>query len=143
MTSVYTLSIFTLLILCTMYSNVMARCRWACWRSCYPFYPYGCRVYCGVRCTWGKRSVSDEQQNQLPFPNKFENYDLDKNGGITLEELAQAIRVDEHVKETVEAFKRADKNDDGQIDCSEFKHAPYLFEDSPTCPTTPTFVPPV
>ena len=71
----------------------------------------------------------------LAFPNKFENYDVDKSGGITLKELAEAVSVQEHFKETEKAFNVADKNGDGQIDCMEFKAAPYRFEDEPTCPT--------
>ena len=108
----------------------MAGCGWGCSVQCFP-----CRVVCGIRCTWGKRSVIDEPQNQLPFPDKFENYDLDKSGEITLKELAEAISVHEHSKETEKAFKLADKNGDGEIDCMEFKKAPYRFEHQPSCPT--------
>ena len=94
---------------------------------------------CGVHCSWGKRSAAiDKPQNtvSLPFPDKFENYDLDGSGGITLEELATAISVEEHSKETLNGFQLADKDGDGQIDCSEFKAAPYLFEHQPSCPRT-------
>ncbi len=116
-----------------MYSNVMARgCSWQCGTVCFPG---GCRVQCEYRCTWGKRSAIEEPQNtvRVPFPDKFENYDLDKSGEITLEELAKAIHVKEHTKETAKAFQLADKDGDGQIDCSEFKTAPYLFEHHPSC----------
>ncbi|CAB4014420.1 EF-hand calcium-binding domain-containing 1-like [Paramuricea clavata] len=131
MTSVHKLSVFTILILCTMYSSVTARgCRYQCGLVCFP-----CRVQCSVRCTWGKRSAIDKPQNtvRVPLPDQFENYDLDKSGGITLEELAEAINVEEHSKETVKAFQLADKDGDGQIDCSEFKAAPYLFAHEPSC----------
>ena len=68
-----------------------------------------------------------------PFPEKFENYDLDKDDAITLEELAQVINVEEHTKGTERAFHLADENEDGKIDCSEFKNAPYLFDHQPLC----------
>ena len=129
MTSVCKLSIFAILILCAMNSSVMAFCGWSCGLQCFP-----CRVVCGVRCSLGKRSVI-EPENQLPFPDKFQNYDLDKSGGITLRELAEAISVQEHSKETEKAFNLADKNGDGEIDCNEFKAAPYLFEHQPSCPS--------
>ena len=68
-----------------------------------------------------------------PFPEKFEDYDHDKNGAITLEEFAQAMSAEEHAKGTERAFHLADENEDGKIDCSEFKNAPYLFEHQPSC----------
>ncbi len=131
MTSGYTLSVFTVLILCTMYSSVMARgCYLQCGVQCFP-----CRYYCRYVCSFGKRSSIDKGENtvQLPFPDKFENYDLDKSGGITLEELAKAISGEKHTKETVKAFLAADTDGDKKIDCSEFKAAPYLFAHDPTC----------
>ncbi len=131
MTSGYTLSVFTVLILCTMYSSVMARdCRLSCGVKCFP-----CRYQCEYICSWGKRSSIDkgEKKFQLPLPDKFENYDLDKSGGITLEELAKAIYVEKHSKEVVKAFLAADTDGDKKIDCSEFEAAPYLFEHKPSC----------
>ena len=136
MISVYKLSVFTILILCTMYSSLTARgCRWRCRWVCEP---WPCRLTCGLEdCSWGKRSAAiDKPQLTSPFPDKFENYDLDGSGGITLEELAKAIRVEEHSRETLKGFQLADKDGDGQIDCSEFKAAPYLFEHQPSCPRT-------
>jgi hypothetical protein len=110
----------------------MAGCSYSCSVQCFP-----CRTVCRWRCTWGKRSITDDEpQNRLPFPDKFQNYDLDTSGKITLEELAKAISVDEHSKETLKAFKLADQNGDGGINCKEFEKAPYLFEHKPTCPTT-------
>ena len=60
-------------------------------------------------------------------------YDLNGDGAVSLELLAKAINVEVHSKETVEAFNLADKNDDGKIDCEEFKATLYLFKHRPTC----------
>lgn len=68
-----------------------------------------------------------------PFPETFDEYDLDKNKRITLEELAQELNVKQSDKETKEAFNLADENGDGELNCSEFTTAPYIFEHSPSC----------
>ena len=70
---------------------------------------------------------------QIPLPEKFDVYDVNADGRITLEELAKATNVREHAKGTEMAFNEADKNHDGQIDCAEFTKAPYLFAHRPTC----------
>ena len=88
---------------------------------------------CGVRCTWGKRSIQDEKSTVTPFPERFLDYDINKDGKITLEELAKATNIKEHSKGTEEAFKEADRNQDGGVDCDEFITAPYLFKHRPTC----------
>ena len=101
------------------------RCSWS-----------GCRYRCYLRCSGGKRSISERNNDdaqRIPFPEKFGKYDLDKNGGITLEELAIAINVAKHAKGTEEAFRQADKDGDGQINCEEFMKAPYLFAHRPSC----------
>ena len=67
------------------------------------------------------------------FPNRFSECDLNGDGFLTLKELAKAANVKEHSKATIHAFNLADRNDDGKIDCQEFKVAPYLFEHRPTC----------
>ena len=57
---------------------------------------YGCHLHCRRR----REVPQNTTMQKKPFPEKFENYDLDKNGAITLEELAQAMHVEEHAKGT-------------------------------------------
>lgn len=133
MTSVCKLALFTILVLCTMYSTVEAHhCRIIFIRVCRNG---GCRIFVIRHCPshLGKRSLNDKPGKKVPFPDKFDNYDADKNGGITLEELAKTTKVNENAKLTRKAFQKADKDGDGQIDCSEFKAAPYLFAHQPSC----------
>ena len=87
-----------------------------------------------MKCTWGKRSlIQDEKNRVIPFPERFLDFDINKDGKITLEELAKATNIEKHSVGTEKAFKEADRNQDGGIDCDEFKTAPYLFKHQPTC----------
>ena len=122
--------ILSLALLFAVCSTVEGGCRYGCYLRCY--IGYGCHVVCGVRCTWGKRSIDDKKADK-PFPDRFSDYDLNGDGALTLEELAKLTHVQADSKSTVEAFHLADKNDDGKIDCEEFKAAPYLFKHRPTC----------
>ena len=127
-------SLVSLLILCVTFEQAMAGCRVVCRRTC----SWGrCSYGCHLRCRWsGKRNHipgRNENSKDVPFPSPFAKYDLDKDGGITLEELARALSVVEHAKATEKAFRRADRNGDGQIDCTEFKESPFLFAHRPKC----------
>ena len=106
-------------------------CRWSCyWGRCW------FRCYLGYCCSGvGKRSIEapDEGSNEMPLPSSFGEYDLNKDGGVTLEELAKALKVEEHASGTEMAFRRADRNGDGQLNCEEFEEAPFLFNHQPTC----------
>ena len=124
----------SLLILCVTFEQAMAGCRVVCGVRCSWS---GCRYGCRLRCRWsGKRNNvpgRNENSKNMPFPSPFAKYDLDKDGGITLEELARALNVVEHAKGTEKAFRKADRNGDGQIDCTEFKESPFLFAHRPKC----------
>ena len=117
-----------------MFQHAMAGCRVICGVTCSL---YGCSYGCRLHCSWGKRSFlalgQNEDSNEIPLPSTFAKYDLNKDGGITLDELAKALNVAEHAKGTEIAFRKADGNGDGQIDCDEFKEAPYLFVHRPKC----------
>ena len=134
MSSFIKLSLVSMLVLCVTIKQAMAGCRVVCGVRCSW---NGCSYGCGLRCSWswGKRNVPapNKDSKEIPFPSTFAKYDLDKNGGITLEELAEALNVVVHAKETEKAFRKADRNGDGQIDCDEFKEAPFLFSHRPKC----------
>ena len=136
MPSFIKLSLVFMLVLCITFDHTMAGCRLFlhCGRKCFLG---GCSFKCEFRCRWtGKRSSvpePNEASNEMPLPSTFAKYDLDKDGGITLEELAKALNVMKHAKATEKAFRRADRNGDGQIDCDEFKESPFLFAHRPKC----------
>ena len=124
---VLNLSLVVLFVVC---NTVEGGCKYECsleWVS-----GEGWKTVCRVRCTWGKRSIEDKKVEK-PFPDRFSDYDLNGDGALTLEELAKLTHVQADSKATLEAFHLADKNDDGKIDCEEFKTAPYLFKHRPTC----------
>ena len=133
MSSAIKFSLVSMLVLCVMFQHATAGCRfycgWGCsWR--------GCAFRCYLRCSfWGKRSIQgpDGDSNEKPLPSKFGEYDLNKDGDITLEELAEALEVPEHAKGTEIAFRRADRNGDGKLDCEEFQDGPFVFNHRPTC----------
>ena len=133
------LIILTLVVLFAVCSNVEARCSYGCNAYCSWQYDGNgwrrvCSLRCGVKCRWGKRSLTQDEKNRIiPFPERFLDYDINKDGKITLEELAKATNIEEHSVGTEKAFKEADRNQDGGIDCDEFKTAPYLFKHQPTC----------
>lgn len=126
---------FILLILVgflTWWSRVESSCYFRCHFDCSS--GYGCQRVCTVVCSgsFGKRSIQ-ENEVKIPLPDRFDEYDLDGDSAISLEELAKATHVDAHSKAAIDAFNLADKNDDGKIDCREFNAAPYLFKHRPTC----------
>ena len=99
-------------------------------------------IICGRRCgLLGCRRRREIPQNATmqnkPFPEKFENYDRDNNGEISLKELALATSAEQHANGTERAFHLADKDEDGKIVCSEFKNAPFLFDHQPSCQESP------
>ena len=69
----------------------------------------------------------------MALPSTFGEYDLNGDGGVTLEELAKALKVQEHAEGTETAFKKADRDKDGKLTCEEFEDAPFVFNDRPTC----------
>ena len=98
-----------------------------------------CRPVCNTVCSWicGRRRREIPPQNTTmqikPFPDTFGSYDRDMDGMIDLEEFSQGINAEEHGKGTQKVFNIADENGDGEIDCTEFKNAPYLFRHRPAC----------
>ena len=139
MSSAIKLSLVSMLVLCVMFQHATAtrycryyiRCGWRCyWGRCY----YRCYLY---RYCYGlgKRSIQgpDETSKEMALPSTFAEYDLNKDGGVTLEELAKALKVKEHAEGTEIAFHRADRNSDGQLNCEEFQDAPFVFTSKPTC----------
>ena len=138
MSSFIKLSLVSMLILCVMFQHATAKP--LCYRivCVYKSYGSGYIYVCAriiVLCSSGKRSFlgQNEDSNEVPLPSTFAKYDQDNDGGITLEEMAKMLSVEKSAKETVNAFRRADRNDDGKIDCDEFKEAPYLFAHRPKC----------
>ena len=133
MSSFIKLSLVSMLILCVMFQYATAgRCYIVCaWKQYGSNYLY----FCVRVCPSGKRSFlgQNEDSNELPLPSTFAKYDQDKDGGVTLEEMAKALNVVKHAKGTEIAFRKADRNGDGKIDCDEFKEAPYLFAHRPKC----------
>ena len=96
-----------------------------------------CSPACSWVCSRGRRRREILPQNTTmqirPFPDMFGSYDRDMDGMIDLEEFSQAVNADEHAKGTQKVFNIADENGDGEIDCTEFKNAPYLFGHRPAC----------
>ena len=89
-----------------------------------------CRRVCGRR----RREIPQNTTAEIkPFPDALGSYDHDMDGMIDLEEFSQAVNADEHAKSTEKVFNIADENGDGEIDCNEFKNAPYLFGHRPAC----------
>ena len=136
MTSAIKLSLVSMLVLCLMFQHATAgyycwivcvrRCFWGhCWTVCARY----CRSY------YGKRSIQgpDENSKEIPVPTSFGEYDLNGDGGVTLDELAKALKVEEHAKGTEIAFQKADRNRDGKLNCEEFQDGPFLFNHRPTC----------
>ena len=135
MSSAIKLSLVSMLVLCVMFLHATAGCRLElyCGLRCSR---RGCAFRCYLRCSSrGKRSIRgpDGDSNEKPLPSKFGEYDLNKDGGVTLEELAEALEVAEHAEGTEIAFRRADRNGDGQLNCEEFQDGPFLFNHRPTC----------
>ena len=137
MPSAIKLSLVSMLVLCVMFQHAASYRCWRCircgrrtiWGRCW----YYCYVtYC---CSWGKRGIErpNEESKEIPLPSTFGEYDLNKDGGVTLEELAKALKVKEHAEGTEAAFQKADKNKDGQLNCEEFQESPFLFDSQPTC----------
>ena len=125
-------SLVSMLILCVMFQHAMAGCGLVCGlRYSGGRWSYGCSLQCG----WGKRSIRGpvEDSGEIPLPSTFGKYDLNKDGGITLEEMATALNVVKHAEGTEIGFRKADRNSDGQIDCKEFMEAPFLFAHRPKC----------
>ena len=85
-----------------------------------------------IRRSYGKRTI-EHDKDVAPFPVQFDVYDINKDGQITLEELAKATNTKEHSEVTEKAFKEANKNVGDGIDCDEFKAAPFLFNHRTTC----------
>ena len=98
-----------------------------------------CRTVCNPVCNWicrgrRRREIPQNTTAQIkPFPDALGSYDRDMDGMIDLEEFSQAVNADEHAKSTEKVFNIADENGDGEIDCNEFKNAPYLFGHLPAC----------
>ena len=97
-----------------------------------------CRTVCNPSCDWvcgrRRREVPQNTTAQIkPFPDALSSYDRDMDGMIDLEEFSQAVNADKHAKSTKKVFNIADENGDGEIDCQEFKNAPYLFGHRPAC----------
>ena len=133
MSSAIKLSLVSMLVLCLMFQHATAGCRLYCgWRCSW----LGCAFRCYLRCFLrGKRSIQgpDGDSNKIPLPSKFGEYDLNKDGVVTLEELAEVLKVAEHAEGTEIAFRRADRNGDGKLNCEEFQDAPFVFIHRPTC----------
>ena len=97
-----------------------------------------CRTVCNPACDWvcgrRRREIPQNTTAQIkPFPDVLSSYDRDMDGAIDLEEFSQAVNADEHAKSTEKVFNIADENGDGEIDCNEFKNAPYFFGHRPAC----------
>ena len=129
------LALMALLVLIAMNSESEA-CRRVCYIRIRVYYVYSCgcyvRVYqryCRWFC-WGKRSIPNTIDG---FPCKFGEYDADKNGGISEDEFATALKMKREGTGLDSSFKTADKNKDGKIDCEEFKKAPFEFQCKPSC----------
>ncbi|XP_031561722.1 uncharacterized protein LOC116297601 [Actinia tenebrosa] len=80
----------------------------------------GCGVKCRNPCipNMKKRSVPDEM---FLLPSNFNEYDNNQDGGISLEEFADALKAkEEEIKKMFDSF---DTNSDQRITCDEFKKA--------------------
>ncbi|XP_077985290.1 uncharacterized protein LOC144439929 [Glandiceps talaboti] len=62
----------------------------------------------------------------VELPTAFTLYDLDKNGFVNLDELAEATETKE--EDAQNPFYNADLNGDGQLDEGEFQQAPWAFK---------------
>ena len=132
------LAILTLVVLFAVcVSNVEGyHCRHVYYLRCRVYWTWiGRRVHCYfvvIRRCYGKRTIQPSK-DVAPFPGRFDDYDINKDGQITLKEFAKATNTKEHSKVTEAAFKEANKNGGDGIDCDEFKAAPFLFNHDPTC----------
>ena len=135
MSSAIKFSLVSMLVLCVMFQHATAcrLCICCRWQHFWGYYYYRCYLCCCS--TYGKRSIegADENSEEMPLPSTFGEYDLNKDGFVTLDELAKALKVEEHAEGTETAFGKADKNKDGKLNCEEFQDAPFAFNHEPTC----------
>ena len=133
------LAILTLVVLFALcLSNVEGGCSYVYIRRCYLYRTWSgqLRIRCyfvWFRRCYGKRTIAKDYKDVAPFPERFDVYDTNKDGQITLKELAKATNTKEHSKATKAAFQKANTNGGNGIDCNEFKAAPFLFNHDPTC----------
>ena len=95
------LAILTFVVLFVMCSNVEGRrCIHNFIRNCMYSIPHPVwRTQFGnVSISFGSRHATENAQSNTitPFPNQFDVYDINKDGQITLEELAKATNTKEH-----------------------------------------------
>ncbi|XP_071961103.1 uncharacterized protein [Antedon mediterranea] len=77
-----------------------------------------------------KPTEEEQEENELKFnpidiPSPFRTYDANKDGVITLFELAEAT--DTSLEDARGAFRSADSNDDKKLSYKEFSRAPWIF----------------
>ena len=127
------LALFSLLILGAMLVGSEAYC--PCKRTCLvrkiyirpPCCSYRVYSYWVTACfyhgnCYGKRS--SEPEMNIGFPCDFTKYDTDKDGKISEEQLMAVLHVNKSQAGDLDtAFDDADEDDDGSIDCEEFKKA--------------------
>ncbi|XP_028410768.1 uncharacterized protein LOC114533449 [Dendronephthya gigantea] len=78
--------------------------------------------YCGR-----KRSAAlPKNQVEVGFPCDFNEYDLNKDGSISKEELKKATNLSSQNVDII--FKHLDKNGDGKITCDELKKSRLEFK---------------
>ena len=94
-----------------------------------------CSDLCAARIGYGKRSDVPKNLAIDPFPCKFDEYDADDSGGITIEEFAKALNAKVGEAQLGEAFQKADINKDGTINCRELSKAPFDFRCKVACPS--------
>ena len=129
--------LLTVLVLFVVCSNVEGGCSWSCSVRCRVMWGRRrCGLSCRLRCSGGwrrKRSIQDQEEEFRLFPNRFKDYDSNKDGVITIKEFAKAVDAKADSEGTKNAFNSADKDGDKKIDCKEFRNAPYLYNHDPTC----------
>lgn len=80
-----------------------------------------------------KRSITEDKV-VLQLPSTFTNYDTNKDGGISLEELARTIEWEQ--EKAKELFEMIDTDSNQRITCGEFKKAlKGVAETEPSCST--------
>ena len=136
-----TVFLAALVLLCAAcFANGHRGAKWACGLKrftvyCSGYYYFRYATVCNI-CYY-KRSLSDEDENQLKagFSCKFSDYDKNGDGKMTIDEFASAIGMSQSSSIVKETFDAADSDDSGDISCNEFKAAPFEFQDNckPKC----------
>jgi len=68
----------------------------------------------------------DNPFNVIGLPDRFKQYDLNRDGYISMVELAEIT--DTMLEDNEKPFKKADKNGDGLLTKFELQRAPWVFD---------------